>query len=155
MQRVVDLPERAHVSADRRVTEVNEPAAGTAASSVTQECRRLAELLRLDVVGVVSSARGERRVALWSDPGAPAPADLDDVLEGRAEGWIVCHLPGGDAAVFARTSSGSAEGATDVLRAVGPSLAAEVANLGVPPRPDLTSMPQPESLAGPKEPARS
>src|SRR5437763_4994849 len=148
MQRVVDSPERALVSADRKVTEVNGPAATRAASSVTQECRRLAELLRLDVVGVVSMAGGDRRLALWADPGAPpVPTALDDVLDGRAEGWIVCSIAGGDSAVFARITEQSAERAADVLRAVGPSLAAEVAEGGssteAPSRPDIPTVSEP------------
>src|SRR5438093_4413555 len=99
MQRVVDPPVSALVSADRREMRLNEPAALRAASSVTDECRRLAELLRLDVVGVVTTAGGRRRVALWTDPNGPAlPARLDDVLDGRVAGWIVAPLPGDDTA---------------------------------------------------------
>jgi len=118
---------------------VNEPAAVRAASSVVDECRRLAELLRLDVVGVMTTAGGKRRVELWTDPNGPAlPPRLDDALDGRAEGWIVCPIPGGDAAVFARTTDRSTEQADAVLRAVGPSLAAEVSGaVPLPSHPNL------------------
>jgi signal transduction histidine kinase len=156
MQRVVDSHQKAHVTADRRKTEVNEPTATRAASSVTEECRRLAELLRLDVVGVVSMAGDARKVAVWTDPGAlPTPERLDDVLAGRVAGWIVCPMPGGDSAVFARTTDASAERAADVLRAVGPSLTAEVAESGTPSRPGLSSVSSPAAPPGIEAPARS
>src|SRR5207247_920786 len=156
MQRVVDSPQKALVTADRRKTEVNEPAAIRAASSVTEECRRLAELLRLDVVGVVAVAGDVRKVALWSDPGAPPISErLDDVLNGRVAGWIVCPMPGGGSAVFARTTDASAERAADVLRAVGPSLTAEVAESGTPSRPDPSAESIPAAPLGIEAPASS
>ena len=53
------------------------------------ECRRLAELLNLDAVGIMRSDASSRRIAWWATPGSgPLPLHLDDVLEGRAEGWI-------------------------------------------------------------------
>ncbi|MDP9341576.1 MAG: sensor histidine kinase [Actinomycetota bacterium] len=126
---------------------MNEPAAIHAASPVAEECRRLAELLRLDVVGVATTSGGERKLALWTDPnGPPVPARVDDVLEGPVDGWIVCRLPGGDSAVFARTTDASPERAVDVLRAVGPSLAAEVAENGTPADHNMAVAPQPETL---------
>jgi signal transduction histidine kinase len=123
MQRVVDLRAKDHVVADARNAVVNEPPSGRAGSSVTDECRRLAELLRLDAVGVVTSAGGRRRVAWWAAPGSPPlPARLDDIVDGREQGWIVCPLPE-DASVFARTTSETPARAATVLAVVGPSLA--------------------------------
>jgi signal transduction histidine kinase len=113
--------------ADVRRAEVNEPSALRAGSSVTDECRRLAELLRLDAVGVVTTAAGKRRVAWWAAPGGPSlPARLEDILEGREDGWIVCPLPD-DASVFARMTPDTSVRASTVLRAVGQSLASGAA----------------------------
>jgi signal transduction histidine kinase len=113
--------------ADVRRAEVNEPSAMRAGSSVTDECRRLAELLRLDAVGVVTTAAGKRRVAWWAAPGSPSlPARLEDILEGREDGWIVCPLPE-DASVFARMTPDTSVRASTVLRAVGQSLASRAA----------------------------
>ncbi len=152
MQRVVDPPVSALVSADRREMEVNEPAALRAASSVTDECRRLAELLRLDVVGVATTAQGRRRVVLWTEPNGPAlPARLDDVLEGRAAGWIVAPLAGDDA-VFGRMTETSNVRAAEVLRAVGPSLAAGAASGTVAPD-DLPTLLEAAADAGSGAPA--
>lgn len=96
-------------------------------TSVTDECRRLAEVLLLDAVGVVTEDAGRRRVVFWAAPGCPpVPARLDDVLEGRAEGWIVCPLEG-DSVVFARMTPHSSVRTQAVLKAVGPSLAAAAA----------------------------
>lgn len=93
-------------------------------TSVTDECRRLAEVLLLDAVGVVTEDAGRRRVVFWAAPGCPPlPARLDDVLEGRAEGWIVCPVEG-QALVFARMTPHSSVRTPAVLKAVGPSLAA-------------------------------
>ena len=48
-------------------------------------------------------AGGKRKVALWTDPNGPAlPSRLDDVLDGRAEGWIVVPMPGGEQATLSR-----------------------------------------------------
>ena len=54
--------------------------------SVTDECRRLGELLLLDAAGVVAAEGEKRRVAWWAAPGCALPASLDSVLEGRAPG---------------------------------------------------------------------
>ncbi|MEW6059194.1 MAG: ATP-binding protein [Actinomycetota bacterium] len=88
----------------------------------TTECRRLAELLHLDVVGVVRGEGGKRRIAWWAAPGSgPLPLDLDDVVEGRAEGWIAC--PRGDDLVFARLTPDSSVRSMSALRAMLCSLA--------------------------------
>ncbi len=91
--------------------------------SVADQCRRLAEMLSCDAVGVMSIASGHRRVAWWTAPGSPPlPARLDDVLEDRADGWIVCPLVGGF--VFARVTETTASRAPWTLRTVGPGLVA-------------------------------
>ncbi|MBI4261735.1 MAG: hypothetical protein HY658_14360 [Actinobacteria bacterium] len=102
----------------------------TGRASITDECRRLAELLRLDAVGVVTATEGSRRVAWWAAPDCPPlPARLDDVLEGRSEGWIVCPIEGGSS-IFARITAESSIRSPAVLRAVGPSLVASAGGTG-------------------------
>lgn len=67
------------------------------------ECRRLADLLHLDAVGVVRG--GEfRRVAWWTSPEVDA-VPLDRILGGDAADWIVC--PRGEDLVFAHLTDGS------------------------------------------------
>ncbi len=106
--------------------DVNGSAVRTGNAPVTDECRRLAELLNLDAVGVVSSASGRRRVAWWAAPGSPAlPSRLDDILGGRVEGWIVC--PAGEGSVFARMTPTSSVRSASILKALGPSFVAAVA----------------------------
>ncbi len=82
------------------------------------ECRRLAEALRLDAVGIEHrGADGRREVAWWATPGGPPrPLDLDEVLSGRAEGWVVC--PRGEDRVFARLSPTSSVRSTTTLAAM-------------------------------------
>jgi signal transduction histidine kinase len=124
MQRVEDPSRTVRPLVDVRRDVVRRTSAARPSSSVTDECRRLAELLRLDSVGVATGIPDDRRVSSWSAPdAAPLPARLDDVLEGKVGGWIVCPLPG-DAAVFARATADTSPRATAVLQAVGPSLAA-------------------------------
>ena len=85
------------------------------------ECRRLAELLHLDAVGI---ARGgdRRRIAWWARPGSPAsPMNLDDVIEGRVDGWVVT-IRGSDV-VFGRLAPGSSPRTEPALRALLESLA--------------------------------
>jgi signal transduction histidine kinase len=67
------------------------------------ECRRLAELLDLDAVGVVRADHGRRRVAWWAAPGTEV-VPLDRILEGNASGWIA--FPRGDDLVFAHLTDG-------------------------------------------------
>jgi len=86
------------------------------------ECRRLAELLNLDAVGIMRSDASSRRIAWWATPGSgPHPLHLDDVLEGRAEGWIAC--PRGDDLVFARLTPKSSVRSVAALRGMLSSLA--------------------------------
>ncbi len=69
------------------------------------ECRRLAELLRLDAVGVVRGGVGGRReLAWWASPEVTS-VPLDRILEGRADDWISC--PRGGDVVFAHLTEGS------------------------------------------------
>jgi len=82
-----------------------------------EECRRIAELLRLDAVGVLRAGQGRRRVTWWAAPGSgPFPLDLSDVLEGRAEGWIAAER-GGDL-VFGRLGPDSSARSVSALRAI-------------------------------------
>jgi signal transduction histidine kinase len=83
----------------------------------TEECRRLAELLNLDAVGVLRMEEGRRRVAWWAAPSAgPLPLYRDEVLEGRAEGWIAC--PRGADVVFAHLTPDSSVRSISTLRAM-------------------------------------
>lgn len=122
--------------------------AGTGSPSVTDQCRRLAELLELDAVGVVTGAGRRRHVAWWATPGSPPlPRDLDAVLKERTPGWVVCHLEGGSA-VFARLTDRSSPRSREILKAIGASLASEWAasarsENGVPsPTPHADSAPR-------------
>jgi signal transduction histidine kinase len=100
------------------------------ADAETRECRRLAELLRLDTVGVFRGEDGKRRVAWWAAPGSgPLPQNLDDVLEGRTEGWIAC--PRGNDLVFGRLTSDSSVRSVSALRAMLCSLTEGDAPSGV------------------------
>ena len=87
----------------------------------TAECRRLAELLNLDAVGLMRTGASSRRIAWWAAPGSgPLPLHLDDVLEGRADGWIAC--PRGDDLVFARLTPKSSVRSVAALRGMISSL---------------------------------
>ncbi len=86
------------------------------------ECRRLAESLNLDAVGVLHDRDGVRRVSWWAAPGAgPLPHNLDDVVEGRCEGWIAC--PRSNDVVFAKSSARSSVRSVAALRGMLSSLA--------------------------------
>ncbi len=83
---------------------------------MTNECKRLARLLHLDGIGAVRNEHGRRRVAWWTAPGsAPLPMSLDDVLEGRVDGWIACPQPGG--VVFGRLTAESSVRSVSALAA--------------------------------------
>jgi signal transduction histidine kinase len=92
-----------------------------APTSDADECRRLAELLNLDAVGVVR-ADGRRRVAWWVSPGADV-VPLERILAGTATGWIA--LPRGRDLVFAHLPEGSSPRSVSALSAMLASLAAE------------------------------
>ena len=128
MQRVEDPSRRVRPVVDVRRDVVRGTAAARPSSSVTDECRRLAELLRLDAVGVATGISGRMRVSWWGTrDGAPLPARLDDIIQGKVAGWMVCPLPG-DAAVFALATEDASPRAAAVLQAVGPSLVAGAAD---------------------------
>lgn len=104
--------ERVDISVDDRWTD---EAAG---------CRQLAESLNLDAVGVIRHRDRIRRITWWSAPGTgPLPLNVDDVLEGRCEGWIVC--PHGDDLVFAKPSPRAAVSSVVALRSALSTLATD------------------------------
>jgi signal transduction histidine kinase len=81
------------------------------------ECRRLAEVLSLDAVGIVRHDGGRRRVSWWTSPGADfLPGDVSDILEGRALDWITC--PRGRDVVFAHLTDGSSVRSVATLSAL-------------------------------------
>jgi signal transduction histidine kinase len=86
------------------------------------ECRRLAELLNLDAVGVVRRSGGRRRVSWWAAPGTEV-VPLERILDGSATGWIA--FPRGDDLVFAHLSDGTADRSFSALSAMLASLAVE------------------------------
>lgn len=93
--------------------------------SAVAECRRLAELLHLDAVGLVRTVGGRRRVAWWAAPGTEI-VSLDRILEGAAPGWIAC--PRGDDLVFAHLTEGSSVRSVATLSAMLASLAGDGAD---------------------------
>ena len=112
---------------------VSDTPAMRAASSVADDCRRLAERLRLDAVGVAVGVGDSRQVTWWAAPDGPAlPSRLDDVLEGADPAWLLVKVASGDT-VFARTTSETPDRAIDVLRAMAVSLVASAG--GAQPRP--------------------
>jgi two-component system sensor histidine kinase DegS len=86
------------------------------------ECRRLAELLDLDAVGVVRSAGDHRRVSWWASPGTEV-VPLERILDGTASGWIA--FPRGEDLVFAHLSEGSSGRSVSALSAMLASLAGD------------------------------
>ncbi|HEX9123644.1 MAG TPA: ATP-binding protein [Actinomycetota bacterium] len=84
-------------------------------SAQVAECRHLAEVLRLDAVGIAHTDEGARRIAWWAVPeGPPRPLDVDEVLAGRVDGWVVC--PRGDDLIFARLTPDSSVRSAATLR---------------------------------------
>jgi signal transduction histidine kinase len=89
-------------------------------ASGVEACRRVAERLGLDVVGVAVNGAA-RRTTWWTAPDArPLPARIDEVLEGRVADFIVCPLAEGTA--FARPREGAGPGAAGGFRSAAPSL---------------------------------
>lgn len=84
------------------------------------ECRRLAELLHLDAVGVVRGGGEHRRVAWWAAPEI-ATVPLGRILDGDAADWIIC--PRGPDLVFAHLTDGSKVRSVSALSAMLASLA--------------------------------
>jgi signal transduction histidine kinase len=104
------------------VDAVSESSIRLGPASVSDEFRRLAELLHLAAVGVVTTSQGKRRVTWWAAPDCPPlPSRLSEVLESRAPDWLVLPL-GDEAYVFARLTEASSVRSRDVLGAVGASL---------------------------------
>jgi signal transduction histidine kinase len=91
---------------------------GSAADA--EECRRLAELLDLDAVGVVRSEGERRRVSWWASPGTEV-VPLERILDGSASGWIA--FPRGEDLVFAHLTEGAAGRSVAALSAMLTSLA--------------------------------
>jgi signal transduction histidine kinase len=86
------------------------------------ECRRLAELLNLDAVGVVRADGGRRRVSWWATPGTEV-VPLERILDGTASGWIA--FPRGDDLVFAHLTEGTPGRSVSALSAMLASLATD------------------------------
>ena len=91
-------------------------------ASDANECRRLAELLNLDAVGVVRAQGGRRRVAWWASPGTEV-VPLDRILEGTASGWLA--FPRGEDLVFAHLTEGAPGRSVATLSAMLASLSAD------------------------------
>jgi signal transduction histidine kinase len=130
------------------------PAMRAAASSVADDCRRLAERLRLDAVGVAVGEGQGRQVTWWAAPdGPPLPARLDDVLDGTDAAWLLVTVPSGGT-VFARSTSETPERAIDVLRAMAASLVAGAGGV-LPPaaRGPAADDQTPQSTLGAGDPA--
>ncbi len=81
-----------------------------------EACRRLAHALGLDAVGVLRrDPDGGRTLTWWAMPDAPTlPLDVEAIVEGRVDGWIVTDR-GGDL-VFGRLTDASS---ADALRVLG------------------------------------
>jgi signal transduction histidine kinase len=79
------------------------------------ECRRLAELLHLDAVGLVRRVAGRRRIAWWASSETEL-LPLERILEGSAPGWIAC--PQGDDLVFAHLTEDSSVRSVAALSAM-------------------------------------
>jgi signal transduction histidine kinase len=99
-------------------------------------CRRLAELLNLDAVGVIRSDGGRRRFTWWAapDPGT-ARVDVNEILAGRTPDWITC--PRGDDVVFAHIRPGGSDRSASALTAMLAALAAGETAVNAEPAVDL------------------
>src|SRR3954452_19582183 len=136
----------AHATSGRRMDLVSESSAMRAVPSLADDCRRLAERLRLDAVGVAVGVEPERHVTWWAAPdGPPLPSRLDDVLGGDDSGWLLVPV-GSDSTVFARPTHETPERAIDVLRAMAASL---VASAGGVHQPEPAPLEPAEALPAP------
>ncbi|HXF37902.1 MAG TPA: ATP-binding protein [Actinomycetota bacterium] len=122
--------------------------ARSAAEPSLEACRRLALQLGLDVVGV--AVEGEpRRITWWARPGGPPlPPRLEDVLAGRAPGWIVLPLPG--AVAFALPGPDAEPSTAPAFRQAAPQLLGAPAGEGTAP----TQPTAPRGGEGAAEPLR-
>jgi signal transduction histidine kinase len=87
-------------------------------------CRRLAKSLQLDAVGVLHRDTAGRTLTWWTAPGAPVlPLDVETIVEGRADGWIVAPAGQYDVVVGRLTprSAGHAPAALRSLLAEAPA----------------------------------
>ena len=90
-------------------------------ADATTRCREVADLLGLDAAGVAVQREDGRRLAWWNaSTSPPLPLHVDDVLEGRVDGWIVSPLTGGT--VFGRLTPGSDVRSAEKLQDLGASL---------------------------------
>jgi signal transduction histidine kinase len=96
-----------------------------------ERCRQLAKSLRLDAVGVLHRDGGGRTLTWWAAPEASSlPLDVDTILDGRADGWIVA--PAGERdVVVARLTARSAGHAPAALRSLLVEGSAVVSGLAV------------------------
>jgi signal transduction histidine kinase len=83
-----------------------------------ERCRQLAKSLQLDAIGVLHRDDGGRTLTWWTSPEAPAlPLDVDMILDGRADGWVVA--PAGERdVVVARLTARSAGHTPAALRSL-------------------------------------
>ena len=94
-----------------------------------RDFERLAELLRLDAVGVARSEGADINVRWWGTHGTALPASVPSLLAGEAPGWIVAEIADG-ALVFAKLTTQSSTRTPAVLQAIGPLLAAPTQQIG-------------------------
>jgi hypothetical protein len=93
------------------------------ARAAVERFRRFGVSLGFDAVGAVAEHGGARKVTWWHAPDAPAlPMRLDDVVDGRLEGWLVSISPTGTA--FARPTTSSPVSAPAILAEHAESLIA-------------------------------
>ena len=80
-------------------------------------CRRVAQTLGLEAVGVVRTDATGRSLAWWSAPGSSTlPLDVDAIIDGRIDGWVV--VPVGDDVVIGRPTEPSSATSVVALRAL-------------------------------------
>jgi signal transduction histidine kinase len=109
------MHDRGRSPTGRERNDMSQTIVGTDAA----ECRRLADLLHLDAVGIVRPDGPRRRVAWWASP-AVDTVPLERILEGRAADWIAC--PRGEDVVFAHLTDGSTVRSVSTLSAMLGSL---------------------------------
>lgn len=99
---------------------MNETATLRSPASDAAECRRLAERLNLDAVGILRSDGGHRRVQWWAAPEIEL-VPLTRILDGVAPGWIVCSR--GEDIVFAHLTASASVRSVAALSAMLDTLA--------------------------------
>jgi signal transduction histidine kinase len=106
------------------------------ADPTLRDFERLAQLLRLDAVGVAEWDDGSLGIRWWARSTMPLPAPVADLLAGTVPGWIALDLPAGGH-VFARLTEESSHRTSAALQAIGPLLLAEH---GAEDQPDAASI---------------